>query len=210
MDSREISRIVYCGKEITKILYKDKVIYPYYKYRWRKHNIAYEGRQRHIVTKTPKTKQLSYDSDISDDFYTDYKLENGKIIFINKKQKYDLPGEFTYYTTGGKTYEKKYHYEGTYYEEPRDEIEEVYLPPGFYQCEMKKKPKEVRDYKHGGTKTVYVDAVYLIAELKVEKETYKVEVKGDYIATVGSNEENEYPENGIKDGYWYEFVEWNI
>lgn len=203
MDSREISRIVHCGNEITKILYKDKVIYPYYKYRWRKHSIAYEDRQRDIVTKTPKTKQLSYDSSVSDDFYTDYKLENGKIILTNKK--YNLPSEFTYYTTGGKTYEKKYYYEDSYHGETR--TEEVYLPPGFYQCEMKKKPKEVRDNKHGGTKTVYVDAVYLIAELKVEKETYKVEVKGDYIATVGSNEENEYPENGIKGNYWYELVE---
>ena len=72
---------------------------------------------------------------------------------------------------------------------------------------MKYKPKEVPDYKHGGTKTVYVDAVYLIAELKVEKETYKVEVKGAYIATVGSNNKNDYPKNGIKDGYWYELVE---
>lgn len=205
MDSREISRIVYCGNEITKILYKDKVIYPYYKYRWRKHSIAYEDRQRDIVTKTHKPKQLSYDSDEGGDFYTDYKLENGKIILINKKQKYDFPSEFTYYTTGGKTYYKKYYYEDSYHGETK--TEEVYLPPGFYQCEIKKIPKEVRDYKHGGTKTVYVDAVYLIAELKIEKETYKAEVKGAYIATLGSNNKTEYPKNGIKDGFWYEFVE---
>ena len=181
------------------------IVYPYYKYRWRKHRIAYEDRQRDIVTKTSKAKQLSYDSSVNDDFYTDYKLENGKIILINKKSRYDFTGGFTYYTTGGKTYYKKYHYEGTYYEEPRDEIEEVYLPPGFYQCEIRVTLKEVE--RNGKTRNIKIDAVYLIAELKVEKETYKVEVKGDYIATVGSNEENEYPKNGIKGNYWYELVE---
>lgn len=202
-----IKRVIVGNTDIQRIMHGGGILWQYYKHRWKKHSIAYEDRQRDIVTKTHKPKQLSYDSSVNDDFYTDYKLENGKIILTNKKQKYDLPSEFTYYTTGGKTYYKKYHYEGNFYEEPRDEIEEVYLPPGFYQCEMKYKPKEVRDYKHGGTKTVYVESVYLTAELKVEKETYKAEVKGAYIATVGSNNKNDYPKNGIKDGYWYELVE---
>lgn len=204
--TKEIIRISNNGTDIDKVLCGGGIVYPYYKYRWRKHRIAYEDRQRDIVTKTPKTKQLSYDSNISDDFYTDYKLENGKIILINKKQRYEFPSDFTYYTTGGKTYYKKYHYEGTYYEEPRDEIEEVYLPPGFYKCDMKITSKEVEGY-NGKTKTLKIESVYLTVELKVEKETYKVEVKGDYIATVGSNNKNDYPENGIKDGFWYELVE---
>lgn len=182
------------------------IVYPYYKYRWKKHSIAYEDRQRDVVKKTSKAKLLSYDSYVNDDFYTDYELENGKIILTNKKQKYEFTGSFTYYTTGGKTYEKKYHYEGNRYEEPRDEIEEVRLLPGFYQCKMRWEPKEVQDYKHGGTKTVYVELVYLIAELTVEKETYKVDAKGKYITTIGSNNKSDYPKNGTKDGYWYEFI----
>lgn len=140
------------------------------------------------------------------EIYTDYKLENGKIILINKKNRYTLPSEFVYFTKGRETYYKRYYKQGAWYEDIQEITEEVYLPPGLYQCEVRKIPQEIPYSNKGGSRTVYVDSAYLLAELKVEKETYKVEVKGSYIATVGSNKKDSYPENGVKDGYWYELI----
>lgn len=179
------------------------IVYPYYKYRWKKYSIGYEERQREVVVRTPKSKLLAYGEVDSGTYCLDYYLSNGKLYKTNPTFKNDNEGDFTFYTTGN-----EYFYENRPFDpyKQRQDCIVNYLPTGFYECKKSSFSYEKYNYKRQEYITQYYPKITLVAELTVEKETYKVDAKGKYITTIGSNNKSDYPKNGTKDGYWYEFI----
>lgn len=178
------------------------IVYPYYKYKWKKYSIGYEERQRDVVIRTPRSKLLAYGDVDPGTFYLNYGLSNGNLIKTNPTFKYMNEGDFTFYTTG-----QEYYTQVSFDSNGRiEERTKYYLTAGFYECRKSSFRHDKYNYKHHD----YISATYpkieLVSELTVGKEAYKVDAKGDYIGVVGSNNANDYPKNGIKDGYWYELI----
>lgn len=137
------------------------------------------------------------------DYATSYYLSGRYISTSNYVYKWGTEGDFTFYTTGDEYYyENRPFMPGRYIEESIKN----YLPPGFYEC----KKSSFSYSRYDNRKNKYVTKDYpridLVAELTVGKETYKASSKGEYIATIGSSNKSDYPENDVKDGYWYELI----
>ena len=178
------------------------IVYPYYKYRWKKYSIGYEEKQKDVVVRTPNSRNLAYGEVDPGTYYLDYYLSNGELNKTNPTFKYNNEGDFTFYTTGQEYYTKVLF-------DSNGNIErrtKSYLPAGFYECRKSSFRRERFNYKRQEYIYRYYPKIDLVAELTVGKESYKVEAKGKYITTIGSNNANEYPENGVKDGYWYELI----
>ena len=154
------------------------------------------------MIRTPKSMLLAYGEFEPGNYCLYYYLSNGKLNKANSTFRYDDQGDFTFYTTG-----EEYYTQVSFDINGRIEgSTKVYLPAGFYECRKSSFSHERYVYK----KQEYVSFTYpkieLVSELTVGKEAYKVDAKGDYIGVVGSNNANDYPKNGIKDGYWYELI----
>lgn len=200
--TKEINRITNKSVNIDKILCGGGIVYPYYKYRWKKYSIGYEEKQRDVVVRTPNSRNLAYGEVDPGTYYLDYYLSNGKLNKASSAFKYNNEGDFTFYTTGDEYYTQiSFDSNGRI-----EERTKYYLPAGFYECRKSSFRHDRYNYKQHDYISVTYPKIDLVAELTVGKESYKVEAKGKYITTIGSNNANEYPENGVKDGYWYELI----
>ena len=178
------------------------IVYPYYKYRWKKYSIGYVEKQRDVVVRTPRSELLAYGDVGLGTFYLNYDLSNGNLIKTNPTFKDMSEGDFTFYTTG-----QEYYTQVSFDSNGRiEERTKYYLNAGFYECRKSSFRHDRYNYKLHDYISVTYPKIKLVSELTVGKETYKVEAKGKYITTIGSNNKSDYPENGAKDGYWYELI----